>query len=286
MRLARFGTDRLGSIEGDCVRDVTEALDVLPACRYPLPTGDLLAANLAAIAGRARAVASRAPRVPLASVTLLSPIANASKVVAAPVNYQKHLEEVRGDAELHHDRAIDTIQRAGLFLKAPSSIVGSGQGITLVDLDRRTDHEVELAVVIGRTARRIPRIDALQHVAGYCIGLDITLRGPEERSLRKSADSYTVLGPWLVTADEVASPCDLGLRLSVNGELRQQSNTRNLILGVGELIEFASSFYTLYPGDIILTGTPEGVGPIHPGDRIEATIDRIGTMHVAVRSDS
>ena len=162
--------------------------------------------------------------------------------------------------------------------------MGPGQGIALRMLERRNDHEVELAVVMGKEARHVSRRDALAHVAGYSIGLDITIRGPEERSLRKSPDSYTVLGPWLVTADEIPEPNDLDLRIAVNGEVRQSSNTRNMILGVPELIEYASSFYTLYPGDIIVTGTPEGVSPIVPGDRIEASIERIGTMTLSVRA--
>jgi 2-keto-4-pentenoate hydratase/2-oxohepta-3-ene-1,7-dioic acid hydratase in catechol pathway len=284
MRLARFGNDRLGLVEGECVRDVTAALDVLPAYRYPLPNGDMLVANLDAIAARARTLAAGAPVVPLANVALRSPVANPGKVIAAPVNYQKHLDEVRGNAALHHDKTVHTIERAGLFLKASSSIVGASEGIALIALDRRTDHEVELAVVIGQRARNVPRRDALGYIAGYCIGLDITIRGPEERSFRKSVDSYTVLGPWLVTADEVEAPGRLDLRLSVNGAMRQDSNTSDLILGVPELVEFASSFYTLHPGDVLLTGTPEGVGPIRPGDRIDAAIERIGAMHVEVRA--
>lgn len=284
MRLARFDDNRLGLVDGDCLRDVSAALDVLPAVRYPIPPGDLLIAHLDAVLARVRELAPSSPLRPLSGVVLRSPVANPGKVVAAPVNYQKHLDEVRGDAQLHHDNAINTIHRAGLFLKAASSVVGAGDGIALEQLDRRSDHEVELAVVIGRTARRVTRADALDHVAGYCIGFDITIRGSEERSLRKSVDTYTVLGPHLVTADEAGSPDDLDLRLSVNGEVRQSSNTRFLIKKVAELIEFASSFYTLYPGDVFMTGTPEGVAPIYPGDTIEATISRIGTMRVGVRA--
>src|SRR5262249_40464802 len=210
--------------------------------------------------------------------------ANPGKVVAAPVNYEKHLGEVRGDAGLHHDKPIATIHQVGLFLKAASSVVGAGDGIAIDMPDRRTDHEVELAVVIGRRARRVKPKDALESVAGYCIGFDISIRGSEARSLRKSIDSYTVLGPYLATADEVGSPDDLDLSLSVGGELRQQSNTRHLIKKVAELIEYATSFYTLFPGDILMTGTPEGVAPIYPGDTIEATIARIGSMRVSVRA--
>jgi len=143
---------------------------------------------------------------------------------------------------------------------------------------------VELAVVIGREGSRIPRASALAHVAGYSIGLDITIRGSEDRSFRKSPDGFSVLGPWLVTSDEIPEPGSLDLEISVNGAQRQKSNTRYLILGVPELIELASSFYTLYPGDVIYTGTPEGVSPIEPGDEIVATIERIGTMRVAVRA--
>jgi len=112
----------------------------------------------------------------------------------------------------------------------------------------------------------------------------MTVRGPEERSLRKSVDSFTVLGPWLVTADALGNPSELDLRLSVNGEMRQQANTRDLILAIPELIEFATSFYTLHPGDVLLTGTPEGVGPVKPGDRLVAEIQGIGRMEVAVRA--
>ena len=177
-----------------------------------------------------------------------------------------------------------TIHSAGLFLKATSSLVGPGEGVVVRLADRRTDHEVELAFVIGREARNVAAAEALEYVAGYAIGLDITIRGSEDRSFRKSCDSYSVLGPWLVTADEIPDSGSLDLEIVVNGERRQKSNTRCLILGVRQLIEFASSFYTLYPGDVLYTGTPEGVSPIDPGDRIVATIERIGTMAVEVRA--
>jgi 2-keto-4-pentenoate hydratase/2-oxohepta-3-ene-1,7-dioic acid hydratase in catechol pathway len=160
--------------------------------------------------------------------------------------------------------------------------VGAGQGVRLRKLDRRNDHEVELAVVIGREADNVTRAEALRYVAGYCVGLDITIRGPEERSFRKSPDTYTVLGPWLTTADEIGNPGALNLQLFVNGECRQKSNTSDLILGVAELIELASSFYTLQPGDVILTGTPEGVSPIRPADVISASVEQLGMVTVGV----
>ena len=284
MRFCRFGEGRLGLVEDSNVRDVTVAMDVLPTYRYPFPPYDLFIANLDKIADRARAVAKDSPPLPLQSLSLLSPVANPSKVIGAPVNYQKHLDEVRDDAQLHHDTHTAVIHKTGLFLKACSALAGPGEGIALRKLDRRNDHEVELAVIIGKRANNVSASDALNYVAGYAIGLDLTIRGPEERSLRKSADTYAILGPWLVTADEISNPGNLDLKISVNGEERQNSNTRYMILGVPELIEFASAFYTLNPGDVIMTGTPEGVSPIQPGDQIVATIEKIGSMEVKVRA--
>ena len=288
MRFCRFGEGRLGLVEGPSVRDVTAALDVLPAHRYPFPEHDVFIANLDAVATRARALAKDAPVLPLDRVMLLSPVANPGKIVAAPVNYQKHLDEVRGNPQLHGNNPGNTftIQSAGVFLKATSSLVGPGQGIVIRRPERRTDHEVELVVVIGRTANHVSRGEAMAYVAGYTIGLDISIRGTEDRSFRKSPDSYSVLGPWLVTSDELPNPGALDLQITVNGELRQKANTKYMILGVAELIELASSFYTLHPGDVLFTGTPEGVSPIEPGDRIEATIEQIGTMRVVTRADT
>src|SRR5215510_4225106 len=286
MRFCRFGDGRVGLVEDSNVRDVTPALDVLPVYRYPLPPQDVFIANLDRVVERARAIAGTCPQLPVAGLRFWSPVANPGKVIGAPVNYQKHLDEVRSDAQLHQGNEAHTapIHKMGLFLKASSSLVGPGEGIALRKLDRRNDHEVELAAIIGKRCDRVSKEDALKYVAGYAIGLDLTIRGPEERSLRKSPDTYTVLGPWMVTADEISNPGQLDLKIAVNGEIRQDSNTRYMILGVPELIEFASAFYTLHPGDVIMTGTPEGVSPIQPGDNILATIEKIGTMEVKVRA--
>jgi len=287
MRLCRFDPDRLGLVEGDVVRDVTAALDVLPPVTYPLPRHDLLVAHLPDVLSRARDVAAASPVVRLSDIRLLSPVANPGKLVAAPVNYTSHAAEVRDNPALHNNNPalMVTIHTAGVFLKATSSLIGPGEGIVVRMSDRRTDPEVELACVVGRRASRVSSADALDYVAGYAIGLDVTIRGPEDRSFRKSVDTYSVLGPWLVTADEVGDPRSLDLELSINGERRQQSNTRLMTLGVAELIELASSFYTLEPGDVIFTGTPEGVSPIVPGDRIVASIEKIGSMEVRVSGD-
>ena len=284
MRICRFDDNRLGVVTDKGIHDVTQALKELPTWTYPLPVFDPFIANLPKLRQTLEELSRQSPPKPVDGVRLRSPVASPGKIIAAPVNYKKHLEEVLAQKELHHGNLINEIHRAGLFLKATSSLIGAGERIELIHLDRRNDHEIELAVVIGKPARNVSAADALNHVTGYCIGLDITIRGPEERSFRKSPDTYTVLGPWLVTADELNDPSQLAFTIAVNGEVRQDANTDDLVLGVRELIELASSFYTLHPGDVILTGTPQGVGPVRPGDVLLAKMDRIGEMRVNVEA--
>src|SRR5688572_6510150 len=143
MRFCRFGDGRLGVVDGSNVRDVTPALEVLPTHRYPLPSFDPFIANLDRVAQRAREILAHAPVLPLSSLKLLSPVANPGKIIGAPVNYQKHLDEARADPEIHNNKEIVVIQRIGVFLKAVSSLVGPSQSISIIKPDRRTDHEVE-----------------------------------------------------------------------------------------------------------------------------------------------
>jgi 2-keto-4-pentenoate hydratase/2-oxohepta-3-ene-1,7-dioic acid hydratase in catechol pathway len=283
MKLCRFNNGRLGVVDGDSVLDVTSALELLPKCTYPLPRHDLLIENLEAVRSRVVDLMPSAQRLPHGSVQLVSPVANPGKILGAPVNYTKHLEEAREQASIHHNNRIEEIRRVGLFLKANSSLVGAGEGVAIEHPTRRNDHEAELVVIIGKRVRNLSRDDAMSCIAGYCSGLDMTTRGPEERSLRKSIDSYSVVGPWLVTPDELTNPHALDFTLSVNGEARQCANTRDLVIGIADLLVFASSFYTLEPGDLLFTGTPEGVGPVVPGDVIVTDFEGIGRMTVAVR---
>ena len=277
MRLCFFNEGRLGLVLGPDVQDVSRALDMLGPYRYPLPVQDEFIANLAVLRPRIEAAAVGASRVPLAAVQLQSPIMNPGKIIAAPFNYRDHREPAAHAGQ---------IRSAGVFLKATSSVIGPSQPIIIRHRDRQTVYEVELAVVIGRRCWQADRDTALNYVAGYTIALDITLNGSQERSLRKSLDSYTVLGPVLVTADELIEPGALQLGLDLNWQQRQSANTSELVLDVPALIEYASSYYTLQPGDVILTGTPSGVGPIQPGDAIRAWIEQIGEIHVAVQAQA
>lgn len=289
MRLCRYDEGRVGLVEGYTFRDVTRACEKLPALRWPYPHGDQFIASLDLIRNDLLAAAEGSPRRLVSDVTLLSPVANPPRIIAAPLNYRLHVEEAR-DPAIHHGvhladhTGFETpVDKHGLFLKSQTGAVGPGQGVEIKFPGRRNDHEVELALVIGRGGKNIPVQYALDHVAAYCIGLDMTVRGPEDRSYRKSADSYTVLGPWIVTRDEITDPAQLGMHISVNGSVRQQANTRDLLVPIPDLIARVSRIYALYPGDVILTGTPEGVAEVQPGDVMIASIDGIGAMEVRIR---
>ncbi len=178
-----------------------------------------------------------------------------------------------------------SIAELGVFLKAPSSVIGPGGTVLLPYQDVRTDHEGELAAVIGRHGRHVRVQDALGHVFGYTCALDMTVRSTEDRSVRKSFDTFTSLGPAVATVDEVGDPGALWLECRVNGVLRQRASTADLIFGVPELIACASSVMTLWPGDVILTGTPAGVGPVVDGDVFEIEIERLGRLEVHVSGE-
>jgi 2,4-didehydro-3-deoxy-L-rhamnonate hydrolase len=210
MKLCRFNENRLGLIEGDVVYDVSDVLERLPAHRYPSPLGDQLIAHLGEIFAAVNDRALGKPVCRVDEARFLSPVANPTKIIAAPVNYQAHIEEAEADPQIVYNHLVARIDQAGLFLKANSSLVGPGEGIAVRFPQRRTDQEVELALVIGRACSALaPGEDPLGIVAGYAIGLDISVRGTEDRSFRKSLDSYTVLGPWLATADEIPEPARL-----------------------------------------------------------------------------
>jgi len=287
MKLCRFDEDRLGVVIGNMVHDVTDLqTEIRKGARYDMK-GDAVIAALPAWRGRLEEAAKKAPGKPVSSVKLISPVARPSKTMAAPTNYKKHIEEMRSRTDIPREataRQPPDIGKAGIFLKANSSIVGPSEGIPIRFLDRTNEHEIELVVIIGKQGTDIPKDKAKEYIAGYTLGLDMTCRGPEDRSFRKSMDGYSVLGPWMVTADEIANPDDLRVTLTNNGELKQTADTKDLIYDIGRLIEFASSFYTLYPGDVYYTGTPQGVSRVQPGDVLRGECEQIGEFEIAVRA--
>jgi len=201
-------------------------------------------------------------------------------IIALGLNYVDHAKELAFNAQ---DEPL-------VFLKGPSSLLGH-RGTTRRPADVKFMHyECELAVVIGRKAKNVSRAAAMQHVAGYCVANDYAIRDYLENWYRpnlrvKSRDGGTVLGPWFVDASDVPDPSKLGLRTFLNGRLTQQGNTGDLIFDIPCLIEYLSAFMTLAPGDVILTGTPEGVANVMPGDEIACEIDGLGRLVNTIAAD-
>jgi 2,4-diketo-3-deoxy-L-fuconate hydrolase len=280
LKICRFGLDRIGEIDGETVFDITSLVDRI-ASQRSVRTDPIISAlpDLLITPAADRRVGAQHR---LASIALQAPITAPGKIIAAPVNYRAHIEEAEADPGVRFGHHITDIQEAGLFLKATSALAGPDRRLAIRFPDRRTDFEIELVAVIGSPGSNIAEKDALWHLAGYTVGLDITLRGPEDRSFRKSIDGYAIVGPWLTTVDEIVDPNNLRLTLEQNGEVRQDANTADMVFDVARLISFASSFYTLDAGDILFTGTPQGVGPIRSGDVLVASIESIGSMSVTV----
>ncbi len=201
-------------------------------------------------------------------------------IIALGLNYADHARELAFNAQ----------EEPLVFLKGPGTLIGH-RGQTRRPRDAAFMHyECELAVVIGRTARNVPRESALQHVAGYCIANDYAVRDYLENWYRpnlrtKNRDGATVLGPWFVEAGEVVDPAALSLRTFVSGKLTQTGNTRDLIFDIPFLIAYLSSFMTLGEGDVILTGTPEGVVNVSPGDEVVCEIDGLGRLINTIVAD-
>jgi 2-keto-4-pentenoate hydratase/2-oxohepta-3-ene-1,7-dioic acid hydratase in catechol pathway len=213
-------------------------------------------------------------RYPLAEVRLLAPVLP-SKVVAIGKNYAEHVREM---SKFYASGEVPA--EPVMFLKPSTSVTGPGGPISYpVKLTERVDYEGELAVIIGRLCRQVPRERAADVIFGYTCANDVTARDLQARdgqwTRAKAFDTFCPLGPWMETGTD---PADLGITTTVNGDVRQHARTSELLWDVPALIEFVSSVMTLLPGDVLLTGTPEGVGPLADGDEVSVTIESIGTL--------
>ena len=272
MRFVRFDEDRLGLLTDDGVVDLTDRLDI--DSPDPLMTyirGDYDASEYA----------DADPDHTREEVTLESPVKRPEKVIAAPLNYENHIEEAIADKDITTEEWF-SIEDKGYFLKAPSSVVGPDHGIELPFSDRRTDHEIELAFVMAEDVKDVQADDVWDKIFGYTILLDISVRGDQDRSNRKSYDTFTVVGPAVVTPDEIDDPQDLQMELQLNGETRQDENTSDMVYTCADVVQYASIGATVEAGDVITTGTPEGVSELHDGDTIDAEIESVGSMTVDV----
>ena len=274
MKFVRYDEGRLGLLtdDGAGVIDLTD--------RLGLSTGDPLVEYMEGDYD-ASEYADADPDHDLADVHVGSPVARPGKVIAAPLNYEKHIEEAIADRDITTEEWF-SIKDKGYFLKAPSSVVGPDDGIELPFSDRRCDHEVELAFVMGSECKDVSAEAAWDHIFGYTILLDISVRGDQDRSNRKSYDTFTVVGPCVVTADEIDDPQDLMMELTLNGETRQHESTGDMVYTCADVVQYASIGMTIETGDVITTGTPEGVSALSDGDVIHAEIEDVGEMTVDV----
>jgi len=291
------GRLRVGAVAGDCVVDLAAAaeacrgLKIQPElfhcvdCLFYFPKAVAAAKKLVAAATSA----GKKPKflVPLAKVRYGPPVPHPPKVLCIGQNYADHCKE--------QGVPLPTVPE--LFCKFATSLIGCGEPILLHKATTKVDYEVELAVVIGKAGKNIPAAKALRHVFGYMIFHDVSARDLQFASKQwtrgKSPDTFAPTGPWLVTRDEVPNPHSLAIKTWVNGDLRQDSTTRNLVFGVPALVEFLSQTITLEPGDIIATGTPPGVGcfrkpPVflQPGDVVRMEITGLGTLENPVIAET
>ena len=289
MKLATYGAagaEALGGVVGDEMVPLAPALAALGAPPVPTTMLALLQAGEAAMVAVARALAfaarpeNAALRRPLSSVQLRAPL-QPGKILGVGRNYGAHAAEVGGPK----------LEAPRIFLKPASSVCGPGAMVRIPPSVRWPDWEVELAVVIGRTAWQVPETRALDCVAGYTVLNDISAREFQfdqalpMTSFAKGLDGFCPLGPYLVTTDEVGEPWRLDVRCWLNDELVQQGNTQELIFSVAALIAYLSRYMALQPGDVIATGTPAGSGHfrqppryLKPGDRMRLEVEKVGVL--------
>ena len=280
MKLATFthaGSTRIGAVVDDAIVDLAAARPELPS--------DMLAfleAGTPAMLAASESIAD-GPRIPLTEVRLEAPIARPPKFLAVGLNYADHVAE----------SGLETPEHPTIFNKQSTSITGPTDPIHLPRASHVLDYEGELGFVIGKRCRHVSRDDAADVIAGYLIVDDVSVRDWQLRiptwTMGKSFDTHGPIGPWISTADEVPDPHQLRLRTWVNGELRQESNTKELIFDCFKLVEHLSTAFTLEPGDVIATGTPSGIGLalkppklLVPGDVVRIEIEGLGQIENTV----
>ncbi len=294
MKICHYNENQAGAVIGERVHPIGAALVAAGHLRpgySMLEVIDALANRPGAMQCARDALRSSAS-VPLGSVRLLAPILNPPSLWAAAANYKAHQAEMlakSGGADRSQLGKDDLM--AEFFLKPTSSIIGPGDTIVIPRISNHVDFEAELCAVIGKKARRVSEEQALDHVFGYTICWDISQRDPwgrdrqNTRNIRKGFDTFTALGPWIVTKDELPEPQDTRIDVELNGRHVMTAHTKDMICGLRDHIRFLSSVVTLRPGDLITTGTPAGVAKLAPGDKLKGRIERIGEMTLNVAAE-
>ncbi len=286
MRFVRFGSEKdakIGAIKGDAVVDLVAA-----GSRWTRIV-DIAKEGEAAVRELQKLTDEAATAIPLTDVSLLAPIERPGKYMAIGMNYAKHVQEAK-------EHGVDIPEYQVWFNKQTSCVSGPFDDID-PGLTEKLDYEVELGVVIGAPAKYVSKDYAKNHVFGYFVANDVSARDYQFHSktftIGKSFDTHGPIGPYIVTADEIADPHNLDLRCLVNGETRQDNNTKNMIFNIWDQISYLSSAFTLDTGDLIATGTPEGVGIamkppqfLNPGDVIRCEVDGVGVIENKVVESS
>ncbi|MCZ6624730.1 MAG: fumarylacetoacetate hydrolase family protein [Deltaproteobacteria bacterium] len=295
MKICHYNSNQAGAVVGESVYPIGEVLVDAGHLRggyTMLEVIDVLA-NQPAAMQCARDYVQTGSSVPLSSVNLLASIFNPPSLWAAAANYKAHQKEMLGKmrstdrSQLSKDELM-----AEFFLKPTSSIIGPGGTVILPKISKDVDFECELCALIGKRARKVTEEKALDYVFGYTICWDISQRDPwgrgrqNTRNIRKGFDTFTALGPWIVTKDEIDEPQNLSIKVEQNGKLAMSAHTSDMICGLREHIRFLTGILTLRPGDLITTGTPAGVGQLSDGDHLKGSIEKIGEMELNVRAES
>jgi 2-keto-4-pentenoate hydratase/2-oxohepta-3-ene-1,7-dioic acid hydratase in catechol pathway len=295
MKICHYNANQAGIIEDNQVYPLGDALKKAAILRERYTMVEVVEAlidNPAALQIARDARGTGVP-VPLASVKLLAPITNPPSIWAAAANYRAHQTEmsVRTGTSYESKKLSKDELMAEFFLKASSSLIGPGGTVILPKIAKHVDHECELCAVIGRPARKASEAQALDHVFGYTTLWDFSIRDPwgkqqNTRNIRKGYDTFTGLGPWIVTRDEIADPQDLHITVEQNGTRVMTAHTADMICTLREHIRFLSDKITLRTGDLITTGTPAGVSRLADGDRLTGGIGGIGEMAFTVRAEA
>ncbi len=294
MKICHYNNNQAGVVVDDKVYNIGDALIKARLARQGytmLEIIDALANNPVAMQ-IAKEASSGGSSLPLSSIKLLAPITNPGSLWAAAANYRAHQKEMierMGSA----DRITKTNDElmAEFFLKTTSSIIGPNDTIILPKISKLVDFECELCAVIGKRARKVTEAQALDYVFGYTICWDISQRDPwgkgmqNTRNIRKGFDTFSALGPWIVTRDEIDEPQNLSIKVLQNGKEAMIAHTSDMICGLRDHIRFLTSCLTLRPGDLITTGTPAGVSKLHDGDHLHGTIEKIGSMELNVKAE-
>ncbi len=293
MKICHYGNKQAGVVDDDRIYPLGDALVGAKIVRSGYTMLEVIEALVSNPAAKSCVEQARktGEALPLQSTRLLAPITNPPVIWAAAANYKAHQTEMKARGSYDRSAMSKDQLMAEVFVKPGSSISGPGGPVVLPKIAKHVEFECELCAVIGKPARKVSEAQALEHVFGYLICWDFSIRDPwgppqqNTRNIRKGFDTFTGLGPWIVTKDEIDDPHNLSIRVEQNGKPVMSAHTGDMINNLCDLIRFLSGVATLTTGVLVTTGTPAGVSRLAGGDHLKGTIEKIGTMEVDIRAE-